>query len=130
MFLATVAPASARQPTRADLDADTGRVRLSYRRVAEVFKDASNRWALHQYGTPGSRIAEAGLQLPMRIAKSYHTSLAIYAKPTFDAVAAATAAIDPATGANQWPPRTAAPTGSIATSIPGYCAPIEAKNGP
>jgi hypothetical protein len=31
----------------------------------------------------------------MLMTKSRHASLAIYAKPTFDAVAAATAAIDP-----------------------------------
>jgi len=43
-------------------------------------------------------LAEAGIALPILMAKSRHTSLSslrIYAKPTFDAVAAATAAIDP-----------------------------------
>jgi len=42
-------------------------------------------------------LAEAGIALPVLMAKSRHTSLSlgIYAKPTFDAVAVATAAIDP-----------------------------------
>ena len=45
-----------------------------------------------------THLAEAGIQLPLLTTKSRHTSLnslAIYAKPTFDAVAAATAALDP-----------------------------------
>lgn len=45
-----------------------------------------------------THLAEAGIALPILMAKSRHTSLSsmgIYAKPTFDAVAAATAAIDP-----------------------------------
>jgi hypothetical protein len=45
-------------------------------------------------------LAEAGIQLPLLTTKSPPhqpelNSLAIYAKPTFDAVAAATAALDP-----------------------------------
>lgn len=87
------------QLAAADLDPDTGRARLSYRRAAEVFKDASSGWTLHQLRHSRlTHLAEAGLQLPMLMTKSRHTSLtslAIYAKPTFDAVAAATAAIDP-----------------------------------
>jgi hypothetical protein len=43
--------------------------------------------------------SKAGVGLPMLMTKSRHTSLlaslAIYAKPTFDAVAATTAALDP-----------------------------------
>jgi len=42
-----------------------------------------------------THLAEAGIALPILMAKSRHTSLGIYAKPTFDAVAAATAAIVP-----------------------------------
>jgi hypothetical protein len=45
-----------------------------------------------------THLAEAGVQLPILMAKSRHTSLislAVYAQPTFDAVAAATAALDP-----------------------------------
>ncbi len=100
VFLAAIAPAPARQPTLADLDPDTGRARLSYRRAAEVFQDAAGGWTLHQLRHCRlTHLAETGLQLPMLMAKSRHTSLTsltIYAKPTFDAVAAATAVIDPA----------------------------------
>ncbi|MGH3784598.1 MAG: tyrosine-type recombinase/integrase, partial [Pseudonocardiaceae bacterium] len=46
VFLAAIAPAPARQPTLADLDPETGRARLSYRRAAEVFQDASGSWTL------------------------------------------------------------------------------------
>jgi hypothetical protein len=45
-----------------------------------------------------THLAEARLPLPMLMTNSHHTSLtslAIYAKPTFDAVAKTTAAIDP-----------------------------------
>jgi integrase len=100
VFLTAIAPAPARQPALADLDPETGRARLSYRRAAEVFKDASRGWTLHQLRHSRlTHLAEAGIQLPMLMTKSRHTSLTsltIYAKPTFDAVAAATAAIDPA----------------------------------
>ena len=70
-----------------------------YRRAAEVFKDATGGWTLHQLRHSRlTHLAEAGIQLPLLTTKSRHTtlnSLAIYAKPTFDAVAAATAALDP-----------------------------------
>jgi integrase len=93
VFLTAIAPAPARQPALTDLDPNTGRAR----RAAEVFKDASSGWTLHQLRhSQLTHLAEAGLQLLMT--KGRHTSLtslAIYAKPTFDAVAAATAAIDP-----------------------------------
>ena len=99
LFLADIAPAPARQPALADLDADSGRARLSYRRAAEVFKLASGGATLHQLRHSRlTHLAEAGIALPILMAKSRHTSLSslgIYAKPTFDAVAAATAAIDP-----------------------------------
>jgi len=56
-------------------------------------------WTLHQLRHSRlTHLAEAGVGLPMLMTKSRHTSLAslaIYAKPTFDAVAAATAALDP-----------------------------------
>lgn len=100
LFLADIAPAPARQPALADLDPTSGRARLSYRRVAEVFKVASGGWTLHQLRHSRlTHLAEAGVGLPLLMTKSRHTSLtslAIYAKPTFDAVAAATAALDPA----------------------------------
>ena len=100
LFLADIAPAPARQPALADLDPTSGRARLPYRRAAEVFKVASGGWTLHQLRHSRlTHLAEAGVGLPLLMTKSRHTSLtslAIYAKPTFDAVAAATAALDPA----------------------------------
>ena len=99
LFLTDIAPAPARQPALTDLDPGSGRARLSYRRAAEIFKAASDGWTLHQLRHSRlTHLAEADVQLPMLMAKSRHTSLtslAIYAKPTFDAVAAATAALDP-----------------------------------
>jgi len=99
LFLADIAPAPARQPALADLDPDTGRARLSYRRAEELFSAASGGWTLHQLRHSRlTHLAEHGIQLPILLAKSRHTSLAslgIYAQPTFDAVAAATAAVDP-----------------------------------
>jgi integrase len=99
LFLADIAPAPARQPALADLDPDTGRARLSYRRAEELFSAATGGWTLHQLRHSRlTHLAEHGIQLPILLAKSRHTSLAslqIYAQPTFDAVATATAAIDP-----------------------------------
>lgn len=73
--------------------------RLSYRRAEELFSAASGGWTLHQLRHSRlTHLAEHGIQLPILLAKSRHTSLsslAIYAQPTFDAVAAATAAVDP-----------------------------------
>ena len=60
---------------------------------------ATGGWTLHQLRHSRlTHLAEAGVQLPILMAKSRHTSLtslAVYAQPTFDAVAAATAALDP-----------------------------------
>lgn len=99
LFLADIAPAPGRQPALADIDPDTGRARLSYRRAAEVFKTASGGRTLHQLRHSRlTHLAESGIQLPILMGKSRHTSLTslgVYAKPTFDAVAAATAALDP-----------------------------------
>jgi integrase len=99
LFLANIAPAPARQPARADTDPDSGRARLSYRRAAEMFRAASDGWTLHELRHSClTHLAESGIQLPILMSKSRHTSLAslaIYAKPTFDAVATATAALDP-----------------------------------
>jgi integrase len=99
LFLAGIAPAPGRQPALADVDPESGRARLSYRRAAEVFKEATGGWTLHQLRHSRlTHLAEAGIQLPLLMAKSRHTSLSslgIYAKPTFAAVAAATAALDP-----------------------------------
>jgi len=99
VFLADIAPAPARQPALADTDPTTGRARLSYRRAEELFHTATGGWTLHQLRHSRLTIlAEQGIQLPILLAKSRHTSLTslqIYAQPTFDAVAAATAAVDP-----------------------------------
>ena len=56
LFLADIAPAPGRQPALPDLDPDSGRARLSYRRAAEVFKLASGGATLHQLGTRGCGI--------------------------------------------------------------------------
>jgi len=99
VFLTDIAPAPARQPALADFDPATGRARLSYRRAAEIFTTASGGWTLQQFRHSRlTHLTEAGVGLPMLMSRSRHTSLAslaIYAKPTFDAVAAATAALDP-----------------------------------
>ena len=100
VFLTDIAPAPApAQPALADFDPATGRARLSYRRAAEIFTTAGGGWTLHQLRHSRlTHLAEAGVGLPMLMSKCRHTSLpslAIYAKPTFDAVAAATAALDP-----------------------------------
>ena len=98
LFLTDIAPAPARQPALADVDPATGRARLSYRRAAEIFTTAGGGWTLHQLRHSRlTHLAEAGVA-PDADDQSRHTSLAslaIYAKPTFDAVAAATAALDP-----------------------------------
>jgi hypothetical protein len=99
LFLTDLAPAPARQPAAADLDPASGHARLSYRRAAQLFRDAPGGWTLHQLRHSRlTHVAEAGVQLPILMAKSRHTSLislAVYAQPTFDAVAAATAPLDP-----------------------------------
>jgi integrase/recombinase XerC/integrase/recombinase XerD len=101
LFLTDLAPAPARLPARADLDPASGHARLSYRRAADLFHTATGGWTLHQLRHSRlTHLAEAGVQLPILMAKSRHTSLtslAVYAQPTFDAVAvaAATAARDP-----------------------------------
>jgi integrase/recombinase XerC/integrase/recombinase XerD len=97
VFLADIAPG--RRPALADLDPDSGRARLSYRRTAQRFSEASGGWTLHQLRHSRlTHLAEAGVQLPLLMTKSRHTSLtslAVYARPTFEAVAQATARLDP-----------------------------------
>ena len=101
LFLSALAPAPARQPAGPDRDTASGRGRLSYRRAAQLFADATGgRWTLHQLRHSRlTHLAESGVQVPLLMAKSRHASirtLGLYAKPTFDAVAAATARLDPA----------------------------------
>jgi len=99
LFLAQLAAAPGRQPALADLDLGSGRARLSYRRAAQLFSTASGGWTLHQLRHSRlTHLAEAGVQLPLLMVKSRHTSLtslAVYARPTFEAVARATARLDP-----------------------------------
>jgi integrase/recombinase XerC/integrase/recombinase XerD len=100
LFLADKAPASARQPAAADLDPDTGRARLSYRRAAECFTAASGGWTLHQLRHSRlTHLAEGGLDVTLLRTISRHTSLRTlegYARPSLDAAAAAAARLDPA----------------------------------
>jgi site-specific recombinase XerD len=100
LFLTTLKPAPHRQPAGADTDPTTARGRLSYRRAAHLFSVASGGWTLHQLRHSRlSHLAEDGMAVPLLLGKSRHGSirtLGLYAKPTFDAVAAATARLDPA----------------------------------
>ena len=100
LFLANRAPAPARAPAAADHCPTTGRARLSYRRAAEQFKAASGGWTLHQLRHSAlTHLAEEGVGLPLLMAKSRHSSLRSlqrYARPGPEAVAALTAASDPA----------------------------------
>jgi integrase len=84
----------------------TGRARLSYRRAAELFTDATRRlersgvgWTLHQLRHSDlTHEAEGGASTPMLLARSRHASvrsLERYARPSVDAVAAYVASRDP-----------------------------------
>jgi integrase len=89
-----------RAPAALDRDPTTGRARLSYRRAAEIFSTAAPGRTLHQLRHSAiTHLAEAGVPLPLLMAKSRHASLRTvqrYARPSVDAVAALTAAHDPA----------------------------------
>jgi hypothetical protein len=58
---------------------------VSYRRAAQLFRDATGGWTLHQLRHSRlTHLAEAGVQLPILMAKSRHLSLislAVYAQP-------------------------------------------------
>jgi integrase/recombinase XerD len=99
LFLADRRPAPARTPAAADLCPSTGRARLSYRRVEELFSAASGGWTLHQLRHSAlTHLAEADVGLPLLMAKSRHASLRSlqrYARPGPEAVAKLTAAHDP-----------------------------------
>lgn len=80
---------------------------MPYERAEYLFKQASLKhaskgWTLHQLRHPGlAHLAEAGINLPLLMAKSGHQnlrSLQRYARPGTEAVAAMTAAHDPAAG--------------------------------
>lgn len=73
---------------------------LSYRRAEALFCEASGGWTLHQLRHSALiHLAEQNVSLPLLMAKSRHTSLRSlqrYARPGPEAVAAMTAATDPA----------------------------------
>lgn len=90
-----------------DVDPTTGRARLSYRRAAETFAQATRElsgttrgWTLHQLRHSAlTHDAEAGTSTPMLLARSRHASirsLERYARPGVDAVAHHVATQDPA----------------------------------
>ena len=93
-----------RQPTRAvpsvDLCPHSGRARLSYRRAAELFSEATPGWTLHQLRHSAlTHAAEDGTNTPILLARSRHTSvrsLERYARPGPEAVARYVAEHDPA----------------------------------
>jgi len=100
LFLADRPPVPARAPATVDRCPETGRARLSYRRAAALFRQASGGWTLHQLRHSAlTHLAEQNVSLPLLMAKSRHTSLRSlqrYARPGPEAVAALTAATDPA----------------------------------
>ncbi len=105
IFLSERRPAPARTPAAVDLCPVTGRGRLSYERAEYLFKLSSLKvarkgWTLHQLRHSAlTHLAEAGVNLPLLMAKSGHQnlrSLQRYARPGTEAVAAMTAAHDPA----------------------------------
>jgi integrase/recombinase XerD len=100
LFLTDRAPVPARAPAAVDRCPDTGRARLSYRRAEALFRQASGGWRLHQLRHSAlTHLAEQNVSLPLLMAKSRHASLRSlqrYARPGPEAVAALTAATDPA----------------------------------
>jgi integrase len=99
VFLADKAPSPARQPAAGDLDPDTGRARLSYRRAEEIFKAASGGRTLHKLRHSRlTYLAEAGEDVTLIKAKSRHRSLRSlerYVNPSNDAIARLTDRHDP-----------------------------------
>jgi site-specific recombinase XerD len=99
VFLADKAPSPARQPAAGDIDAATGRARLSYRRAAELFKAASGGRTLHKLRHSRlTHLAEAGEDVTLIKALSRHGSLRSlerYVNPSNAAVARLTDRHDP-----------------------------------
>jgi len=97
VFLSSLRPSPGRAPAANDLCPPTGRARLS---TAAPRSCSSPRRTLHQFRHSAlTHLAEADVQLPLLMAKSRHRSLRTlqrYARPGPDAVAALTAAHDPA----------------------------------
>lgn len=100
LFLASRPPAPTNAPASSDLDPVSGHARLSYRQAAAAFKAASGGATLHQLRHSAlTHLAEEGVPLPLLMAKSRHQSLRTlqrYVHPSVEAVAAVTAAHDPA----------------------------------
>src|SRR5216684_2222758 len=100
LFLAERRPVPARAPAAVDLCPVTGHGRLSYRQAEALFRTSSGGWTLHQLRHSAlTHLAEANVALPLLMAKSRHVSLRSlqrYARPGPEAVAALTAAHDPA----------------------------------
>jgi integrase len=100
VFLAERAPSPSRAPALTDLDPTTGRARLSYRRAAEIFSQASDGSTLHHLRHSAlTHLAEDGVPTVLLMAKSRHSSLRTlqrYARPGVEAVARLTAEHDPA----------------------------------
>jgi site-specific recombinase XerD len=100
VFLASKRPSPSRAPAASDVDPLSGFARLSYRRAEELFVEHSGGRTLHQLRhTTLTELAAANVALPLLMAKSRHRSLRSlqrYARPGADAVAALTAAHDPA----------------------------------
>jgi integrase/recombinase XerD len=97
VFLADRAPTG---PVPAgDLDPVSGHARLSYRRAAHLFQQATG-WTLHQLRHSAlTHEAEDGTNTPMLLARSRHASvrsLERYARPSPEAVARHVAQRDPA----------------------------------
>jgi integrase len=64
-----------------DLDPTTGRARLSYRRAAELFEQATGGWTLHQLRHSAlTHAAETGANTSTLLAYSGHTSVASLAR--------------------------------------------------
>ena len=87
-------------PAGPDQCPDTGLGRLSYNRAWSAFKEASEGWTLHQLRHSAlTHLGEKGVSAILLQAKSRHhdpRTLARYAKPGIEAVAALTAQHDPA----------------------------------
>jgi integrase len=99
VFLVDKTPSPARTPSGDDVDLDTGRARLSYRRAEELFKAASGGRTLHKLRHSRlTHLAEAREDLTLIKAKSRHRSLRSlerYVNPSNRAVAELTARHDP-----------------------------------
>lgn len=98
LFLSSRPFAATRAPAQSDICPLTGRARLSYRRAAEVFTEATGGATLHQLRhTAISELAAAGVPTTLLMAKSGHESLRTlqrYVRPSADAVARLTAVHD------------------------------------